>query len=93
MDVVTTGEIHVELGAIVVDMDEFWDQEEMVGEFASCGCSCKYGPEETLRQGLFSNTQDTDMRYECRELSQEELDINLHSVYNVCDTWRLLHDS
>ena len=29
----------VELGAIVVDMDEFWDQEEMVGEFVSCGCS------------------------------------------------------
>ena len=30
---------------------------------------------------------------ECRELSQEELDLNLNSVYNVCDTWRLLHDS
>ena len=27
----------------------------------------------------------------CRELSQEELDLNLNSVYNVCDTWRLLH--
>ena len=27
------------LVAIVVDMDEFWAQEEMVGEFASCGCS------------------------------------------------------
>ena len=28
-----------------------------------------------------------------RELSQEELDLNLNFVYNVCDTWRLLHDS
>ena len=81
MDVVTTGEI--ELGAIVVDMDEFWDQEERIGEFASGGCSCKYGPEESLRQGLFSTTQDTGMHYECRELSQEELNINLKSVYNV----------
>ena len=53
MDVVMTGEI--ELRAIVVDMDEFWDQEETerVGEFASGGCSCKYGPEESLHQGLF----------------------------------------
>ena len=29
----------VELGAIVVDVDEFWAQEETVGEFVSCGCS------------------------------------------------------
>ena len=29
----------VELGAIVVDVSEFWDGEETVGEFASCGCS------------------------------------------------------
>ena len=29
----------VELVAIVVDVDEFWAQEEMVGEFASRGCS------------------------------------------------------
>ena len=36
-DLVVMGE--VELGAIVVDMDEFWDQEETVGEFVSCGCS------------------------------------------------------
>ena len=28
-----------ELGAIVVDVDDFWAQEEKVGEFASCGCS------------------------------------------------------
>ena len=28
-----------ELGAIVVDVDAFWAQEERVGEFASCGCS------------------------------------------------------
>ena len=36
-DLVAMGE--VELVAIVVDMGEFWAQEEMVGEFASCGCS------------------------------------------------------
>ena len=36
-DLVAMGE--VELGAIVADMDEFWDQEETVGEFVSCGCS------------------------------------------------------
>ena len=33
------GDEEVELGAIVVDVDEFWDQEETVGEFVSCGCS------------------------------------------------------
>ena len=31
--------MEVELGVIVVDMDEFWAQEERVGEFMSCGCS------------------------------------------------------
>ena len=31
-DLVAMGE--VELGAIVVDMDEFWAQKERVGEFA-----------------------------------------------------------
>ena len=36
-DLVVMGEI--ELGAIVVDVDEFWAQEETVGEFVSCGCS------------------------------------------------------
>ena len=36
-DLVVMGE--VELGAIVVDVDEFWGQEETVGEFMSCGCS------------------------------------------------------
>ena len=68
MDVVTTGEIKVR--AIVVDMDEFWDQEARVREFAFCGCSCKYGPEESLHQGLFSTTQDAEMCYKCRELNQ-----------------------
>ena len=29
----------VELGATVVDVDECWTQEEMVGEFVSCDCS------------------------------------------------------
>ena len=29
----------VELGAIVVDVDEFGAQEERVGEFTSCVCS------------------------------------------------------
>ena len=28
----------IQLRAIVVDVDEFWAKEEMVGEFASCGC-------------------------------------------------------
>ena len=37
MDLVAMGEI--ELGAIVVDVDEVWAQEERVGEFASCDCS------------------------------------------------------
>ena len=36
-DLVVMGE--VELGAIVVDVGEFWAQEETVEEFASCGCS------------------------------------------------------
>ena len=31
--------MEVELEVIVVDMDEFWAQEERVGEFMSCGCS------------------------------------------------------
>ena len=29
----------VELGAIVVNVNEIWAQEETVGEFESCGCS------------------------------------------------------
>ena len=33
------GDGEIELGAIVVDVDEFWAQEETVGEFVSCGCS------------------------------------------------------
>ena len=40
-----------------------------------------------------SPPNNTQIGNECRELSQEELDLNLNSVYNVCDTWRLLHDS
>ena len=36
-DLVVMGEI--ELGAIVVDVDEFCAQEETVGEFMSCGFS------------------------------------------------------
>ena len=36
-DLVVIGE--VELGVIVADVDEFWAQEETVGEFVSCGCS------------------------------------------------------
>ena len=36
-DLVVMGE--VELGAIVLDVDEFWAEEETVEEFASCGCS------------------------------------------------------
>ena len=36
-DLVLIGEI--ELGAIVVDVDEFWGQEDTVGEFVSCGRS------------------------------------------------------
>ena len=42
MNLVAMGEI--ELGAIVVDVDEIWAPEERVGEFALCGCSCKHGP-------------------------------------------------
>ena len=33
------GDEEIELGAIVVDVDEFWVQEKRVGEFVSCGCS------------------------------------------------------
>ena len=36
-DLMAIGE--VELGATVVDMDEFWALEEPVGEFVSCDCS------------------------------------------------------
>ena len=36
-DLVVMGE--VELGSIVVDVDEILAQEKIVGEFASCGCS------------------------------------------------------
>ena len=37
MDLVAMGDI--DLGAIVVDVGEFWAHEETVAEFASCGCS------------------------------------------------------
>ena len=51
------------------------------------------GHEKVCGKGCSPPHQYTEMCNECRELSQEELDLNLNFVYNVCDTWRLLHDS
>ena len=48
----------------VVDVDEVWAQEERVGEFALCGCSCKHGPEESLCHRLFSTAIYTEMQSE-----------------------------
>ena len=46
VDLVGTGEI--ELGSIVVDVDEVLDREkERIGAFVLSGCSCKYGPDES----------------------------------------------
>ena len=50
----------------MVDVDEVWDQEDRVGEFASCGCSGKHGPEESLCHRLFSTAQ-SQMHKGCRE--------------------------
>ena len=83
MNLVATGR-YVDLGAVVVYMDGVWEQEDRIGEFTSCGCSCKHGPEESMCHRLFSTAQYTEMHNECRELSREELDINLNSVYSVC---------
>ena len=76
------GDREIELRAIMVDVDEVWDQEDRVGEFASYGCSCKHGPEESLCHRLFSTAQSQRC---IRGAGREELDINLNLVYNVCD--------
>ena len=74
VDLVATGEI--ELGSIVVDVDDVWDREkESVEAFVLCGCSCQYGPDECPCHSLFSTTQYAEMRNECRELSRDELDL------------------
>ena len=45
---VASGE--VELGAVVVDIDKVWDDEERkVARFVAGGCSCQLGPRTTLR--------------------------------------------
>ena len=73
-DLVASGEI--ELGGIVVDVDDVWDQEkERIEAFVLCGCSCKYGPDESPCHSMFSATQYAEMRNECRELSRDELDL------------------
>ena len=73
-DLVATGEI--ELGSIVIDVDEVWDREkERIEAYVLCGCSCQYGPDESPCHRLFSATQYEEMRNECRELSRDELDL------------------
>ena len=71
---VATGE--VDLGAIVIDVDEAWDGEERkVAQFVAGGCSCNLGPNHTPCHSLFSPTQYSEMRDECRELMRGELDL------------------
>ena len=56
VDLVATGEI--ELGEIVADVDDVWDQAiERVDAFVLCGCSCRYGPDEKpMPQLIFCHT-------------------------------------
>ena len=88
MALVASGEI--ELGGIVVDVDDVWDREkERVEAFVLCGCSCKYGPEGSPCHSLFSATQYVEMRNECRELSRDELDMVITGelrALTFCDT-------
>ena len=53
---VATGE--VDLGTVVVDINEAWDAEERkVAQFVACGYSCNLGPNHTPCHMLFSPTQ------------------------------------
>ena len=71
---VATGE--VDLGAIVIDVDEAWDGEERkVAQFVAGCCSCNLGPNHAPCHSLFSPTQYSEMRDECRELMRGELDL------------------
>ena len=92
MDLVATGEI--ELGSIVVDVDEVWDREkERIEAYVLCGCSCKYGSDESSCHSLFSATQYAEIRNECRELSRDELDLVIMGelralTFRNLNTWR-----
>ena len=74
MDLVARGEI--ELGSIVIDVDQVWDREkERIEAYVLCGCSCQYGVDESPCHSLFSAIKYEEMRNECRELSQDKLDL------------------
>ena len=83
----------VELGAIVVDMDEFWAQEETVGVRFMWLFLKAWAMKKSVARVVLRHTIHRDALRLQRTRSQEELDLNLNFVYNVCDTWRLLHDS
>ena len=71
---VATGE--VDLGTVVVDVDEAWDDEERkVAQFVARGCSCNHCPNHTPCHSLFSPTQYSEMRDECQELTTGEFDL------------------
>ena len=55
----------------------------------SFGFSCKYELWEVCTKDC-SATQYTEVCNKCKDFSQAELDRNLNSVYNDCDSWRLL---
>ena len=66
----------VELGAIVLDTNQAWDdEEEKVASFVAGGCSCRLGPGNSPCHKLFSASEYSEIRDECRELSREELDL------------------
>ena len=76
VELVATG--GVDLGAIVLDIDEVWDSEESkIAQFVASGCSCNLGPHNSPCHRLFSSAQYREMRDECRELSKEEHDLVL----------------
>ena len=81
----------VELGAIVVYMDEFLFsggdvRRVRVMWFVPESMVCAKGCSPSHNSQRYVTSAESLLR-------QEELDLNLNSVYNVCDTWRLLHGS
>ena len=66
----------VEFGAIVLDTNQTYDdEEEKVASFVAGGCSCRLGLGNSPCHKLFSACEYCEMCDEFRKLSREELDL------------------
>ena len=66
----------VDIGSVVVEHDDTWDaEEERIAWFVACGCSCQHANKKTPCHRLFTADEYRTMRGDCRELTQDELDL------------------